>query len=285
MTTQTAYKSDKARKKALASYEESMSQWPIPYENRVVETTFGETHVIVSGSQETKPLVLLHGGGGNSTMFIDNVATLSKYFQTYAIDIIGEAGKSAGTRPKSITEYSIWLKEVFDALGISKAALCGASLGGTFAHQFASTFPEYVDSLILLAPPSLLRMRIAFIFRFLLANVLPTTLFARNFLKYMSSRGAEFPEQSVQAFVIQVQSYKLNTMKIPIISDYDLAHLPSRTLLLLGEDEVLYDAEKVASRIRSVAPFVTIAIIAKAKHMVSIDQSDLVNEKIIQFSS
>jgi pimeloyl-ACP methyl ester carboxylesterase len=58
--------------------------------------------------------VLLHGGGGNSTMFIDNVATLSKHFRIYAIDIIGEAGKSVGARPTKITEYSIWLKEVFD---------------------------------------------------------------------------------------------------------------------------------------------------------------------------
>jgi len=167
MKTQTAYKSDKAREKALASYEEILTQWPIPYENRVVETTFGETYIIVSGAQEAKPLVLLHGGGGNSTMFIDNVAALSNHFRVYAIDIIGEAGKSAGTRP-TITEYPIWLKEVFDALGISKAALCGASLGGTLAHQFALTFPQYIDSLILLAPPSLLNMRIAFIFHYTL---------------------------------------------------------------------------------------------------------------------
>jgi hypothetical protein len=29
-------------------------------------------------------------------------------------------------------------------------------------------------------------------------------------------------------------------------------------MLLFGEDEVIYDLEKVASRIRSVAPFITI---------------------------
>ena len=218
-------------------------------------------------------------------MFRDSIATLSKHFRVYAIDIIGEAGKSAGTRPKNITEYSYWLKEVFDALGISKAALCGASLGGMLAHQFALKFPQYVDSLILLAPPSLLNMRIGFMFRGLFANLLPTTLFARKFLKYISSGGAKFSEQSIQAFVIQLKAYKLNTTKIPIICDYDLARLPSRTLLLLGENEVMYNAKKVATRVRSVAPFVTIATIANAKHMVSIDQPDLVNEKIIQFSN
>src|ERR1700733_10414074 len=131
MTTQTAYKSDKAREKALASYEEILTHWPVPYENRIVETNFGKTYMIVCGSHEAKPLVLLHGGGGNSTMWNFNVATLSKHFRIYAIDIIGEAGKSAGTRPTMTTEYSQWLKEVFDALGISKADICGASLGGT----------------------------------------------------------------------------------------------------------------------------------------------------------
>ncbi|MBA3537270.1 MAG: alpha/beta fold hydrolase [Tatlockia sp.] len=136
MTTQTAYKSEKAREKALASYEKILAQWPVPYENRIVETTFGETYMIVSGASEAKPLVLLHGGGGNSTMFIDNIATLSKHFRIYAIDIIGEAGKSAGTRPTKIKEYSLWLKEVLDAIGISKTALCGGSLGGTLARVF-----------------------------------------------------------------------------------------------------------------------------------------------------
>jgi len=285
MTIQTAYKSDNAKKKALGIYEETLTQWPVSYESRLVETTFGETYVIISGAKEAKPLVLLHGGGGNSTMWLDNISTLSKHFRVHAVDIIGEAGKSAGTRPVKITEYSTWLKEVLDALNISNIALCGASLGGALAHQFALTFPQYVDSLILLAPPSLLKMRLGFIFRGLFANVLPTTLFARNFLKYISSKGKEFPEQFIQAFVTQVKSYKLNTMRIPIISNDELVNLPARTLLFLGEDEVLYDAKRVAARVKSVAPHITVRTISAAKHMVSIDQSDLVNEKIISFSS
>lgn len=285
MTTQTAYKSDKVKEKALKSYEEMLAHWPVSYENRIVETSFGKTYLIVCGSPEAKPLVLLHGGGGNSLMWSYNVAALSEHFRIYAIDIIGEAGKSAGTRPTKTTEYSQWLKEVFDAVGISKADIGGASLGGTLAHQFALTFPQYVNSLILFAPPSFLKMRIAFIFRFILANILPSNRLVRNFLKYMSSRSAEFPEQGIQAFIIQLQAYKLNTNKIPIISDHDLAHLPSKTLLLLGEDEVLYNSEEVASRVRSVAPFITIAIISGAKHLIAADQPELVNEKIIQFLS
>ena len=88
-----------------------------------------------------------------------------------------------------------------------------------------------------------------------------------------------------QIFIIQVQAYKPNIDKIPIITDHDLGQLPKKTLILLGQDEVIYDPEAVISRIHSVAPFITIGMIPGAKHMTSLDQPDLVNNKIIQFLS
>lgn len=286
MTTQSAYKSVKDQKKALAAYDNILSNWPVPYENRMVTTSFGETYILVSGSPENKPLVLLHGGGGNSTMWIYNIASLSKHFQVYAIDIIGEAGKSAGTRPTFLTdEYSLWLKEVFDALDIEKAALCGASLGGTIAHQFALKFPQSVASLIMFAPPSLYKMNPMFLLRGMLSCILPISFFARNFLKYISSKGSQFSEPDIQAFVIQVRAYKPNMNKIPIITDQELIQLPAKTLIFIGQNEVIYNSDEVASRIHSIAPSVTISIVQEAKHMVFLDQPVFVNEKIIQFTS
>ena len=282
---ETAYKSNKTREKALASYNNILTHWPVAYENHVVLTSFGETNIMISGITGAKPLVLLHGGGGNSTMWSENIAAFSEHFQVYAIDMIGEAGKSAGTRPTYTSDgYPLWLKEVFDAIGISNAALCGASLGGTIAHQFALQFPRYISELILLAPPSLMKMKPSFLFRAILASLLPTQFFVRNFLKYISWRGAQFPEPLIQAFIIQFQSYKPNMNKIPIISDPELAKLPSKTLVIFGKEEVLYNVKKVALRIQKFAPFVTMAMIPDAKHTSCADQPDLVNKTIIEFA-
>src|SRR5438067_45182 len=112
MKIQSAYKSEKARRNALAVYDKILEDWPAPYQSINVNTSFGETHILVSGASTNKPLLLLHGGGGNSTMWRDNIASLSRHFHIYAVDIIGEAGKSAGTRPETISEYSHWLKQV-----------------------------------------------------------------------------------------------------------------------------------------------------------------------------
>jgi len=280
----SAYKSAKARDKALAFYNASLAHWPVAYESRLISTSFGEIFVMISGHAEAKPLVLLHGGGGNSTMWIYNIENLSQYFRVYSIDIIGEAGKSAATRPLyESKEHAQWLKEVFDALRIKQAALCGASLGGTLAHQFALVYPESVTALILLAPPSLGKMRPGFLFRAILANMLPT-LFAKKFLEYISSRGSSFPEWAIQGFVAQIQAYKPNMNKIPLVSNNDLSRFPAKTLVLIGQDEILYNnLNDVVARIRSVAPHITIMILPDAKHMISVDQPVLVNEKIIHF--
>lgn len=283
-TTASAYKSAHAREKALAYYDASLANWPVSYESRLVATSFGETYVMIAGNDEARPLVLLHGGGGNSSMWIYNIESLSQHFRVYSIDIIGEAGKSAGTRPLYESDgHARWLKEVFDALQINQAALCGASLGGTLAHQFALLYPQSVTALILLAPPSLGKMRASFLFHAILANMLPT-LFARRFLKYISLAGSTFPEWAMQAFTVQIQSYKPNMNKIPVISDQNLSLFPENTLVLIGRDEVLYDSlDEVIARIHSVAPHLEVILLPDARHTVSVDQPDLVNEKIIGF--
>lgn len=285
MATSSAYKSPKAYAKAMASYDNALTRWPIPYESLLLKTSFGKTWIMKSGPEGAKPLVLLHGGGGNSGMWIYNIEKLSQYFQVYSIDIIGEAGKSAGTRPGIKTNgYSLWLKEVFDTIGLEKAILCGASLGGTLAHGFADLYPESVEALVLIAAPSLARMRFPFIFRAILANALPGDFFAKSFLNYICMRGADFSEWMVKGFIVQVQSYKPPTAIIPVLSDSELSKLPAKTLIFIGQEEVLYKADAVASRIRSVAPHITVSLIPDAKHMLSIDQPDVFNDQLIHFA-
>jgi len=283
MTIQSAYKSLKAYGNSMASYDDFLTRWPIPYKAQVLMTSFGKTHVIVSGSPQAKPLVLLHGAATNSTMWFHNIAALSSKFQVFMVDIIGEPGKSAGTRPSYKSDgHARWLKEVFAALEIHEAALCGCSLGGMFAWKFSLLYPESVSSLALLAPP-LANPRFSVMYRAILASVLPTSFFAKKFLNYISAGASQWPAWGVDAFVTQYQSYKFNFDQVPLISDHELSQLPSKTLILMGQDEVLCNPTTVASRIHSVAPSITVDIIPRAKHTISSDQPEFVNEKLLKF--
>ena len=61
----------------------------------------------------------------------------------------------------------MWLRGLFNGLGIEKASLMGNSLGAWMCLKFASVFPEKVERIVLLAASGIVPVRLSFIFRVL----------------------------------------------------------------------------------------------------------------------
>lgn len=95
------------------------------------------------------PLVLLHAGVGDLTMWDDVLPTLSARYRVVRFDQRG-FGRS---RVLSPVPYSFGedVGMVLDALGIERAHLLGCSLGGQAAIDFALTYPSAVTALIAVA--------------------------------------------------------------------------------------------------------------------------------------
>lgn len=113
------FKTPEGHAKFMATYDATLSLWPVPYESLDVPTRFGSTHIIASGPKDASPLVLLHAASAGATMWFPNIAGLSRNYRTYALDTMGDAGKSiVSLQPKSKSDYTEWLKDVFDKLNI-----------------------------------------------------------------------------------------------------------------------------------------------------------------------
>ena len=122
------YKSAGGYAAVMAFYDANLKRWPVPYECFTLPTRYGETHLIASGPADAPPLVLMRGAGGNATIWTPSIGYLSRYFRTYALDVIGETGKSAPARPSyKSPAYGEWLLDVFDALRIERANVAGTS--------------------------------------------------------------------------------------------------------------------------------------------------------------
>ncbi|NDJ54687.1 MAG: alpha/beta hydrolase [Chloroflexi bacterium] len=67
------------------------------------------------------------------------------------------------------------------------------------------------------------------------------------------------------------------------MSDEDLQRIDLPTLVKIGENEVIYSAQKAMQRLDTVAPAFEKAIIPDASHGVMISQKDLANRKILDF--
>ena len=166
MTTQSIYKSPAGERVVMGLYDEALARWPVPYEAQTISTRHGDTYVISSGELAAPPMVLLHGAGTNSAIWAGDVAVYSQHFRVYAVDLLGEAGRSAPNRPDwHSPAYAEWLVDAFDGLQIDQAVLLGVSQGGWTALKFATGQPERVRQLVLLCPGGVVATRASFLLK------------------------------------------------------------------------------------------------------------------------
>lgn len=279
------YRSEAGREAAHRSYDAVLARWPVPHRGGHVETRFGPTHVITCGPDAAPPLVLLHGLGTNATSWFKLMPALSAVHRIQAVDTIGDFGKSAGTRPRwSSGDHSRWLEEVLDRLGIAGADLVGLSAGGWIALQLAIARPERVRRLALLAPASLQPMRPAMMLRGAIGTLFDRPSVVRALLRYMSAQEAPvMPEWAMEDAVLRWRAGKPNDIRIPPVGDEALASLRVPTLLLLGSDDPIYDAQGAAARVRAVAPAVRIEILPRAGHLFPSQHPELTARKLLDF--
>ncbi|MGD0578023.1 MAG: alpha/beta fold hydrolase, partial [Bryobacteraceae bacterium] len=169
------YRSAALRDAYFAHYDSlAAKEWPVASEARMVPTTRGGTFVRISGPASAPPLVLLPGAAATSLMWAPNVQALSAEYRTFAVDQIGEIGRSVCTQPiQSLSDHLSWLNELFDALELGDGInLAGLSYGGALTAQYALHFPKRVNKAVLLAPGNtVLRVRTEFYVRVILAAI------------------------------------------------------------------------------------------------------------------
>jgi pimeloyl-ACP methyl ester carboxylesterase len=150
------YKSARVKAQFMEIYDAKMAKWPVTHESVYVDTSYGRVHVIVSGPDDAAPMLLLHASGVPAWSWRYNVEELSQRFRTYAIDLIGDAGRSEydslSNRMRDGQDEAELYAEIADQLGVGEAYVVGASEGGFVGTQFALHAPERVRKLVLLGP-------------------------------------------------------------------------------------------------------------------------------------
>lgn len=150
------FKSTVGRTEYLATYDKALETLPKPSAILDINTSWGVVRVYEWVNEEysdAPPVVLLPGHSSGSPMWQSNLIGFSKQHTVYALDALGDAGKSVQAVPlQKASDVSGWISEVFDGLGIERAHLVGHSFGGGYAADFARDYPEKVQTLTLLEP-------------------------------------------------------------------------------------------------------------------------------------
>ncbi|MEU7151907.1 alpha/beta fold hydrolase [Streptomyces sp. NPDC045456] len=275
--TATLYKSAAGEREIRRRYLEALDDWPVSTERIRVPTREGETFVLVSGPPDAPPVVLLHGSGANATMWQDDAATWSRHFRTYAVDVIGEPGLSAPSRPPLASDaYARWLDEVLDGLGISAASFVATSLGGWLALDYATRRPGRVSRLALLCPGGLGKQRMGLLFKSLLLRPFGRWGVHRT---VRSATGLYTPEARpvLDQVVLTFTQFKPRRDRLPRFSDDALRGLDVPVLLIAGTDDAFFDSAETARRVRENVPDATVRLLPGVGHAV-LGQTDAVAE-------
>ncbi|HEX3406212.1 MAG TPA: alpha/beta fold hydrolase [Caulobacteraceae bacterium] len=140
------FKTDAGEARYRAAYAAALGDWPVPFEALDIETQLGPTHVIASGPPSSlpgaPPLILLPSFAGTALSWRPNIAALSQRHRCYAIDVIGQPGRSlARRRIEAPDDYAPWMAELLDGLGVARAVFVGCSFGGFLAARQALWAP------------------------------------------------------------------------------------------------------------------------------------------------
>lgn len=100
---------------------------------------------------------LVHGTGGSSDVFLGQLDGLADLGHIVAVDLPGH-GRSGGSIPRRIEDAAAVVAGFLDALGITRVVIGGHSMGGAIAQQFALSYRERLDGLILIGTGARLRV-------------------------------------------------------------------------------------------------------------------------------
>jgi pimeloyl-ACP methyl ester carboxylesterase len=244
------YRSRAGEDAVRAIYRAALERWPVPYRLATLATREGETGVIVSGDMEGAPMVLFHGSGTNATAWIGDVAGWSQHHCVYAIDMIGEPGLSAPSRPPLASDrYALWLDDVWDQLGLKRASLVGVSLGGWLALDYAVRRPDNVTSLSLLCPSGVGSQNVMTLLELALLRLCGTWGLHRSFALVA---GREMPAAVSDRITTVFKHFRPRRERIPIRTDEELARLQMPVQLILGGRDVLLRSDETRHRMEQI---------------------------------
>ena len=259
------YKSEEGKQKVEALYRQALQRWPVPNRELLVPTCQGDTFVIASGESNQAAIVLLHGSGTNSAVWMRDVALLAEKYRVYAVDIIGEPGLSAPSRPPLKSDaYAAWLDDVWNNLGLARATIVGVSLGGWLALDYAVRRPERVAALSLISPSGIGSQNQLFMLKAGLLLLLGKWGLRKSF---KAATGSNAPSPAATFVMTIFQHFRPRMERIPIRTDAELAALKMPIQVAVGGNDAMIRSKETRDRMKRLVPHADVVYLEREGHI------------------
>jgi 3-oxoadipate enol-lactonase len=109
----------------------------------------GDLDVAWDAAGDGDPVVMINGIGADRTAWYLQTPAIAREFRAITFDNrdVGETGPGPDPQPYGIRRFADDTAGLMDALGLGRAHVVGASMGGAIAQEFALAHPERTRSL------------------------------------------------------------------------------------------------------------------------------------------
>ncbi|TDU74381.1 pimeloyl-ACP methyl ester carboxylesterase [Streptomyces sp. KS 21] len=284
------YVSDELRERYFAACDAVYALAPAADAEMDIETSFGTTHVYRFGPADPQaasrtPVVLVHGAGSNSSMWYPNLAALSARRPVFAVDTLGDPGRSVQHTPIHQPERAAqWLDEVIERLGLDRVHLVGSSYGGWLSLNQVHRRPERLASVTLLDPGGLEKTGARFffwIFISLFATIAPKPI-RRRIAAWLDQPVLIVPELRAMV-LLSVRAYRIRRPSPQPLTEDELRTIRTPLYVLLGEQSLLVHPERQRERVPRLIPGALVEIMGDTGHGPQIDHADETNARMLKF--
>lgn len=280
------YKNKDGKKKILELYDQQLKRLAIPYEDVSIQTTFGNTHLIETGSLSGEPLLVFHGGNATTAYNLLACGFLFDDFHIYAVDTIGHPGKSAETSLSAFGyDYGKWAGEVIDALGYVKISLFGGSFGAGIIAKTMCVVPDRIKKVVLYVPSGIKNAPGIKSANMLLPMILYWITKKDKWLKKcmmpMAITEDNITEDIYQTAKISIDYAKIKTAMPSDVSKSKMCKCKAPTFVMAAEMDCLFPGGGVITRAEKIIPNCRTFLLKGRGHMNSL--SDDEKKMIVDF--
>jgi pimeloyl-ACP methyl ester carboxylesterase len=230
---------------------------------------------------EIPVLILLHGSGGDSSVWEKQIDGFGREITVLAPDLPGH-GQSDGPLCTTVKDYAAWLNNFVQQLQINRFFLAGHSLGGAIAQEYARSFPQKVQGLILAGSGT--QFMVAADYLETVKNNFPAAVHASCQAAYAVGNISSLYEKGYG--MLSQNGKDTLYSDLAACSAFDskawISTVTVPALVICGNDDKITPPELSQSLARLI-PAAKLKVFARAGHMVMLESASAFNEAIKTF--
>jgi len=279
------YKSELGKKEILKLYDKKLESLNIDYEYQTINTSFGNTNIIVTGAPGNPPIIIVHGSNGCAPVALETYPNLSRKFRVYAVDVIAQPNKSAETRPSMKDEsYGKWMNEIIMKLNLDSVTMAGFSFGGLVILKTLEFDESKIREVYLSVPAYIVNGNpLQALFKvFIPMKRFMKSKKTRHLEKFLSNLFTERDEFALAFLQKVIPEFEMDFTPVPIIDIRKAKNITTPITIFAAKEDILFPGKKMLKRASKIFPSLKESkLFEKSKHVQNKAQNKIIEEAII----